>query len=52
MEKDGLRRRQFLRTSGIAVTALATGGSIIFGPNHAWAWRRPISTRIPLGPFW
>jgi hypothetical protein len=37
MEKDGLRRRQFLRTSGIAVTALATGGSIIFGPNHAWA---------------
>ena len=35
MEKDGLRRRQFLRTSGIAVTALATGGSIIFGPNHA-----------------
>jgi hypothetical protein len=37
MEKDGLRRRQFLRTSGIAVTALATGGSMIFGPSHAWA---------------
>jgi hypothetical protein len=37
MEKDGLRRRQFLRTSGIAVTALATGGSMIFGPDHAWA---------------
>jgi len=37
MEKDGLRRRQFLRTSGIAVTALAAGGSMIFGPNHAWA---------------
>jgi hypothetical protein len=26
-----------LRNSGIAVTALATGGSHIFGPNHAWA---------------
>ena len=47
MEKDGLRRRQFLRTSGIAVTALATGGSMIFGPNHAWAMARPASTRIP-----
>jgi hypothetical protein len=37
MENDGLRRRAFLRTSGIAVTALAAGGSMIFGPNHAWA---------------
>lgn len=37
MEKNGLRRRQFLRASGIAVTALATGGSMIFGPGHAWA---------------
>jgi len=37
MEQDGLRRRQFLRTSGIAVTALATGGSVILGPDHAWA---------------
>lgn len=37
METDGLRRRDFLRTSGIAVTALAAGGSMIFGPNHAWA---------------
>jgi hypothetical protein len=37
METDGLRRREFLRTSGIAVTALAAGGSVIFGPDHAWA---------------
>lgn len=37
METDGLRRRDFLRTSGIVVTALAAGGSMIFGPNHAWA---------------
>jgi len=37
VNQDGLRRRQFLRTSGIAVTALAAGGSMIFGPDHAWA---------------
>jgi hypothetical protein len=37
MEKEGLRRRAFLRTSGIAVTALAAGGSMILGPDHAWA---------------
>ena len=37
METEGLRRRDFLRQSGIAVTALAAGGSMIFGPDHAWA---------------
>jgi hypothetical protein len=37
MEKDGLRRRQFLRSSGIAVTAIAAGGSMILGPDQAWA---------------
>ena len=37
MEKDGLQRRAFLRTSGIVVTALAAGGSTIFGPDNAWA---------------
>ncbi len=37
MEKDRLQRRAFLRTSGIAVTALAAGGSMIFGPDNAWA---------------
>jgi hypothetical protein len=37
MQSDGLPRRDFLRTSGITVTALATGGSAIFGHNHAWA---------------
>lgn len=37
MPSNGLRRRDFLRTSGIAVTALATGGAMIFGPDHAWA---------------
>lgn len=37
MRTDGLSRRNFLRTSGIAVTALATGGAMIFGPDHAWA---------------
>jgi hypothetical protein len=37
METDGLRRRQFLRNSGIAVTALAAGGSMILGPDQAWA---------------
>jgi hypothetical protein len=37
MKQDGLRRREFLRTSGIAITALAAGGSVIFGPDHAWA---------------
>src|SRR3978361_954731 len=37
MDKDGLRRRAFLRTSGVAVTALAAGGSMIFGPGNAWA---------------
>ena len=37
METNRLRRRQFLRNSGIAVTALATGGSMIFGPDNAWA---------------
>ena len=37
MEKDGPQRRAFLRTSGIAVTALAAGGSMIFEPDNAWA---------------
>jgi hypothetical protein len=37
MEKEGLQRRAFLRASGIAVTAFAAGGSMIFGPDHAWA---------------
>jgi len=37
MEKDAMQRREFLRTSGIAITALAAGGSMIFGPDHAWA---------------
>lgn len=37
MKQDGLRRREFLRTSGIVVTAFAAGGSMIFGPDHAWA---------------
>jgi hypothetical protein len=37
MQGDGLQRRDFLRSSGITVTALAAGGSVIFGHNHAWA---------------
>jgi hypothetical protein len=37
MQGDGLPRRDFLRTSGITVTALAAGGSMIFGLDHAWA---------------
>ena len=37
METNGLLRRAFLRNSGIAVGALAAGGSIIVGPDHAWA---------------
>jgi len=37
MQGDGLPRRDFLRASGITITALATGGSMIFGHNHAWA---------------
>jgi hypothetical protein len=37
MQGDGLPRRDFLRSSGITVTALAAGGSMIFGRNHAWA---------------
>lgn len=37
METDGLRRREFLRNTGIVVGALAAGGTVIFGPDHAWA---------------
>jgi hypothetical protein len=37
MQQRGFGRRDFLRTSGIIVTTFAAGGSIIFGPNHAWA---------------
>jgi len=37
MQGNALPRRDFLRASGITVTALATGGSMIFGRNHAWA---------------
>jgi hypothetical protein len=36
MKPDGLQRRDFL-LSGVAVSALAAGGSIIFGPGHASA---------------
>jgi hypothetical protein len=35
MESDGLRRRDLLRTTGLV--ALAAGGAIVFGPDHAWA---------------
>lgn len=37
MQERVVSRREFMRASGIAVTTLAGGGSIIFGPNHAWA---------------
>lgn len=37
METNALRRRDFLRTSGIAIAALAAGGSMIVGPGQAWA---------------
>ena len=36
METDGMHRRDFLRNT-VAVGALAAGGAVIFGPDHAWA---------------
>ena len=36
MEQRGFSRRDFLR-AGTVVTTAAAGGSLIFGPNSAWA---------------
>lgn len=37
MQQRGFNRRDVLRASGIVVTAFTAGGTIIFGPNNAWA---------------
>ena len=37
MKAKALSRRDFLRNTSFVVTGLATGGSIIFGNDYAWA---------------
>ena len=37
MKAEALSRRDFLRRSGFVVTGLATGSTIIFGRDYAWA---------------
>jgi hypothetical protein len=37
MKAEALSRRDFLRRTGFVATALATGGTIIFGRDYAWA---------------
>jgi hypothetical protein len=37
MKAEALSRRDFLRRSGFVATSLATGGTVIFGPDYAWA---------------
>jgi hypothetical protein len=37
MEQDGLQRRDLLHAGGVAVTALAIGGSMTLDPGHARA---------------
>ena len=37
MKAETLSRRDFLRHSGFVATGLATGGTIIFGQDYAWA---------------
>jgi len=37
MEAHGLRRRDVLRSTGIAITAIVAGRTVIFGANSAWA---------------
>jgi hypothetical protein len=37
MKANAPSRRVFLRGTGLVAVGLATGGSIIFGPDYAWA---------------
>ena len=37
MKAEALNRRDFLRRTGFVATGLATGGTVIFGPDYAWA---------------
>jgi hypothetical protein len=37
MGSNELSRRDFLRTTGAVATTVAAGGTIIFGPDCAWA---------------
>lgn len=37
MEAHGLRRRDVLRSTGLAITAIVAGRTVIFGANSAWA---------------
>lgn len=37
MGSNELSRRDFLRTTSVLATTVAAGGTIIFGPDHAWA---------------
>ncbi len=37
MQANAPSRRQFLRGTGFVAMALATGGTIIFAPDYAWA---------------
>jgi hypothetical protein len=37
MKAEAQSRRDFLWRTGFVATGLATGGTVIFGPNYAWA---------------
>ncbi len=37
MKSTGVSRRDFLRTSGAVATGLAASGTVLFGPDYAWA---------------